>query len=264
MPKVLFMVLALSMFTVLVMAQITGPSSVDYALGSYQVTGGNVSGTALSSYGWSLGKKAYLNRPVRVAVRVDSTSGARTYYRVAVNYFGVVDTLRPNVITGAAFWLPVGGADIPDSLFYVVPESSPSAGDEFTLLNTRIQPGDFYSFRLIFSTDTVKGTQTLTSQPIWIGDGVSSLTFGLNPTDSTGIIYRSKYSLTHGGPYLAYASSDTLADSTWTKTTADAGQWNYKSVTGIDVKRWMKVDRIGKAAADTVKITGELIYIQSN
>jgi len=264
MLKLLAMVLALSVCAVFVMAQVTGPASVDYALGSYQVAGGNTSGTALTDYGWNEGKRGVLNRPVRVRVRVDSTAGVKVYYRVAVNYFGLVDTLYRTINLGAAFWLPVGGENIPDSLFYIVPSSSASAGNEFSLSNTRITAGDFYNFRLVFSSDTVKGTQTLTSQPVWIGHGVTSLTFGYNPADTVAAVYRTSYALTHGGPYLYYASSDTLADSTWTADSTEAGTLNYKSATGIDVSRWMKVDRIGQVAADTVKITDEQVYIQSN
>ncbi len=244
-------------------SQITSPASIDFALGSYQVAGGNVAGDLVSSYGWNLRKKAFLNRPINATVKVDSTSGVFTFYEVAVNYFGVVDTVTTRVVTGADFYIPVGATGIPDSLFYITPNATASAGDEFTIGNTKIKLGDFYNFRLIFSSDTLKGKQSLTSQPVWVGGGVSSFTFGVKPASAVAAVYRTSYSLTHGGPYLAFASSDTLADSTWTIDSTSAGAWNYKAVTGIDVSRWMKIERIGLVAADTVIITGETVHIQS-
>ncbi len=243
--------------------QITGPASVDFALGSYQVTAWNVAGTPMSSFGWNLHKKAYLNRPINATVKVDSTSGNVAFYRTEINYFGVVDTVYNSAVKGVSFWLPVGASGIPDSLFYIAPNSTISAGDEFAIGNTKIKLGDFYSFRLIFSSDTLKGKQSLTSQPVWVGGGVSSFTFGIKPVSAVAAVYRTSYSLTHGGPYLAFASSDTLADSLWTIDSTSAGVWNYKAVTGIDVSRWMQVERIGKVAADTVVITGESVHIQS-
>jgi len=252
-----------------VLAQVTGPSAIDFPAGPYQTATVDQSGSALSWYGWSLAKKSYLNRPARVSVRVDSIGGRIAKFRYISAWAGLSDTLYLTWPRYAAFWLPDTGYatnGIPDSLFYVVPDSTGmSVGDEFTISSLKVQAADLYNVRLLYANDTVKGTQELSSQPVWIADGVAALAFAYQAkSDTTRAVYRTSYANAWGGPYLYFLSSDTLADTTWTKARL-AGAWNYRTITAtvIDAMRWMKVDRIGNVAADTLVISGEQVYIRS-
>jgi len=251
------------------MAQNTAPTSISYSHGTYQVSGLNVMGQALDWAGWMPGKRAEFQRPVEIAARVDSIGGSQARFRYIMRYAGLTDTLFYLGPRYAAFYLPDSGqatTGIPDSLFYVVPDSSGMAvGDEFQLSSLPVRAGDQYAYRLLFSNDTLKGGETLQSQPLWIGYGVAAIAFGYQAkTDTARGVYRTAYSNAYAGPYLYFMSSDTLADSTWTKT-ALAGAWNYRAPTAsaIDKMRWMVVDRIGKAAADTIVINGESVYLRS-
>jgi len=253
----------LAIFVSTARAQITGPSAVDFPIGCYQTNAVDISGSVLSWYGWNLGQKSSFNRPLLIRVRVDSVGGIYCKWRIAVNYSGMVDTIYCVQMKKAAFWLPVGASGIPDSLIYIVPDSiGMVVGDEFQISSLKIQPGDQYNFRLLFSTDSIKGTATTMSQPVWIGDGVDKLVFGYQPADTVKAVYRAIYSNAYAGSYLYFFSADTLADTTWTKA-REAGAWNYQTASGIDNARWLRVERIGKVAADTVRINGEQIYIRS-
>lgn len=250
------------------LGQVTGPSSVSLPGGAFQTSYENVAGNVVSWYGWNLEQREYFGYPVRVAARVDSLWDRFARFRYITSYAGLCDTLYFTGPSYAAFWLPDSGSGtngIPDSLFYVVPDSGGLAvGDEFTLSSVKVLPQDQYNFRLLFETDTVKGTASSISQPLWIGGGVAAMAFAYQArSDSSGVVYRTAYSNSYGGPFLYFMSSDTLADSTWTRARR-AGAWNYRTVTasGIDALRWLVVERLGTAAADTLAIAGEEVYIR--
>lgn len=249
-------------------AQISNPSSVDFPIASYQITDGNLIGTALEWSGWNRSKWSYLNKPIQVNVKVESVNDTLAGFYYTVDYFDRNYSQYHNGTTFTPFWIPdsagIDDSEVPDSLFYIVPDSTGmAAGDEFYIHNTRIKQGDQYTFRLIFPTNISRGTATVTSQPIWIGFGVSSMVFGYNPVDTMALVYRTLYSTSHSGFYSFYISSDTLADSCWTIDSTEADAWNYKSITGIDDMSWMKIERIGKSAADTLVVEGEILIIQS-
>jgi len=248
-------------------AQNTNPASIEFPVASFAVTDRNISGTALDWSGWNLSKQSLMNKPIQARVIVEARDGLTATYNYTVNYFGRVYSRRHYGKSYAAFWIPDSAALknslVPDSLFYIVPDSSGmAAGDEFYITSAKITQGSQYVFRLRYSSPNVSGTGALSSQPVWIGYGVKSMVFGYQPADTVAALYRSLYSTSHAGYYASFVSSDTLADSAWT-IAAEAGTWNYKAVTGIDNMPWMKVERIGLVAADTVSISGENLIIQS-
>jgi len=249
-------------------AQISNPSSIDFPIASFQVTDGNVSGTALDWSGWNLSKRSSLNKPIRVKVEVEAVSDTLATYYYTVTYFDQTYSQRHYGTTFTGFWIPDSAAqydsEVPDSLFYIALDSTGmAAGDEFYIHSNRITQGSQYAFRLIYPTDWARGTTTVQSQPIWIGFGVSSMTFGYQASHTGALVYRTLYSTSHDGYYASFASSDTLADSTWIADSTTVGEWDYKAVTGIDDMPWMRIERIGKIASDTVKITGQVLIIQS-
>jgi len=251
-------------------AQISNPSSIDFPIASYQVTDGNVSGTALDWSGWNLAKRSSLRKPIRVNVKVTSISDTLATYYYTVDYFGVSYSQYHTGTSWTGFWIPdsaaIDDSDVPDSLFYIYPDSTGmAAGDEFYIASNKVLPGSQYIFRLIFSTNWVRGTATATSQPVWIGDGVSSMVFGYQASRTGALVYRTLYANSHDGYYTGITSSDTLADSTWIADSTTVGAWDYKTVTAsaIDDMLWMRIERIGKSAADTTKITGQILIIQS-
>jgi len=258
----------LALCTAVTRGQNTGPSAVGFAAGTYQTAAGNISGTALDWYGWSPAKRSYLRRPIRVRALVESMSGTSATWWYRINYYGVVDTLRYTGTKNLSFWIPdsssARGKGLPDSLFKIVPDSVGMAvNDEFYISSSKVRAGDIYNFRLIFTDDTVKGTAALASQPVWIGDGVSNLVFGYRPEDTVAAVYRAQYSTAFDGLYTWTMSSDTLADSAWTVDSTLAGAWNYRTVTGVDKRQWMKIERIGQSAEDTVRILAEDVIIRS-
>ena len=248
-------------------SQNTAPVSTSFAIGSYQGNATNISGTALNWAGWNPSKKSKFNRPIRATVIVESISGLSATWAYTINYYGTVYSGKYTGLKYAAFWFPdsaaINDSPVPDSLFYIVPDSTGmSVGDEFVLTNYKIQQGDQYNFRLVFSSGYAKGTQALQSQPVWIGYGVQSMAFGFMPDEEARLVYRTLYATKYDGTFVVFFSSDTLADTTWTKA-ASLSAWNYKTITGIDNMPWMKVERIGQIEADTTLIWGEDVIIQS-
>lgn len=258
-------------FTYLIgLAQISNPATVEFPTASFTVTDGNISGTALDWSGWNLAKKSSFNKPIRVSVLIEAVSDTLATYYYTVRYFGTSYSQRHYGTTFTPFWLPDSAAqyesDVPDSLFRIAPDSTGmAAGDLFYINSNRIRPGGQYVSRLIYPTDWARGTITVTSQPVWIGDGVSSMVFGYQASHTGALVYRTLYATSHDGFYTGITSSDTLADSTYIADSTSIGAWSYKTITAanIDDMSWMRVERIGKTAADTTKITGQILIIQS-
>lgn len=251
-------------------AQISNPANVDFPTASYAVTDGNISGTALEWSGWNLAKKTSFNKPIRVRVEIISVSDTLASFYYTINYFDETYSQYHVGTTFTPFWIPdsagIDDSEVPDSLFYIAPDSSGmSAGDVFYINSNRIIQGGQYVSRLIFPSIFTRGTATATSQAVWIGHGVSSIVFGYQPVDTVALVYRTLYATSHDGFYMGIVSSDTLADSIWTVDSTEADAWNYKTITAanIDDMPWMKIERIGKVAADTINVAGEFLIIRS-
>ncbi len=245
-------------------AQVTAPTTIAFPTRQYQLTSENVSGNALRGFGWNLAKRGDFNAPIRATVKVISVSSSYiASYQSIINYYNTIDTTTWTGNRYESFWIPdsssVSGSTVPDSLFYITPTRDIKAGDYFTIANSSLSRGEQYQVRLIYDSDSVKGTQSRLSQPVWIGYGVRSLVFKWLPNDKVGAVYRTQYATTREGAFSWYLSSDTLADSTLTAKTATEDTWNYYSGASIDTTGWMKIERIGKEPDDTARVRVDLI-----
>jgi len=126
--------------------------------------------------------------------------------------------------------------------------SSTTKADQFTItLRHVIDPALYVAS---FAQDTVKGTSTDTSKMIYLGGKVKSVQFGIKSSGATPEInYMALYN--NGFGWGQTTPSDTIMLATETVIAA-ANIWKWVDGKDIMAAQWLKVIRVGTAAADTL------------
>jgi len=174
------------------------------------------------------------------------------------------DTFR---IDELVYWpqYPVNGVD---SLFAInfnnqspVLASATTAADQFTILMRRVIEPALYT--VDFVQDTVKGTAAAcTSRIVYLGGKVKSIQFGIKSTVATPEInYTALYN--NGFGWSQTTPPDTIMLATET-IKAGANAWLWVDEKDIMAAQWLKVIRIGTAAADTSVMQEHIRLERSN
>jgi len=173
------------------------------------------------------------------------------------------DTFR---IDELVYWpqYPVNGID---SLFAInfnnqspVLAGQRSRADRFTIMIRRIEEPALHV--VYFAQDTVKGISTDTSRMLYLGGKVRSIQFGIRSSKATPEInYIACYN--NGFGWGQTIPPDTIMLKTETDD-AGANAWLWVDEKDIMAAQWMKIIRIGAAAADTTVMQEHIRLERSN